>query len=71
MYCSQVESINRKSINSILNKILNIIISAESRPGRFSEICTTTSSYTAQRSDELSFEAGADIYIILQNGGGW
>ncbi len=40
-------------------------------PGRYSEICTSTSSYTAQRSDELSFEAGANIYIILQNGGGW
>ena len=40
-------------------------------PGRYSEICTSTTSYTAQRSDELTFEAGANIYIILQNGGGW
>ena len=35
------------------------------------EICTTTTSYTAQYDDELTFEAGADIYIVLQNGGGW
>ena len=51
--------------------VFNLFSSHVSVPGEYLEVCRSTSSYTAQYDDELSFEAGANIYIILQNGGGW
>ena len=41
------------------------------KPGYFLTTCTSTSSYRARRRDELSFEKGANIYIILRFGNGW
>ena len=41
------------------------------KPGNYLQVCTSTSGYTAKKSDELSFEKGANIYVILRNGGGW
>jgi hypothetical protein len=40
-------------------------------PNYFFLTCESTSSYQAQAEDELSFEAGDTVYIILQNGNGW
>ena len=41
------------------------------KPGNYLQVCTSTSGYRAKKSDELSFEKGANIYVILRNGGGW
>ena len=55
----------------LLDNVLHSHICITVSPARYLEICTTTTSYTAQYDDELTFEAGANIFIVLQNGGGW
>ena len=40
-------------------------------PNYFLQTCESTTSYQAQADDELSFEAGETVRIVLQNGNGW
>ena len=68
---------NKRLIPTIISKISSIIIMFlnclgwNRKPGNYLQVCTSTSGYRAKKSDELSFEKGANIYVILRNGGGW
>ena len=43
----------------------------EQKPGIYIEVVTTISPYTAQHDDELTFDVGENIYVILMTGDGW
>ena len=74
--------LNSKANHSFLELCLGYLLSSifimslnflgwNRKPGNYLQVCTSTSGYRAKKSDELSFEKGANIYVILRNGGGW
>ena len=66
-----IVSLDKCLLFDIVNSFILFYVIANRRPGRFLEVCTSMSSYAAKESDELSFEAGQNIFIVLQNGRGW